>query len=401
MGESKYRLLIIAPQPVHYAAYLRSLSQHPKLEILTAYCSLPDAKLWNSPEYLTKHVFDIPALEGYPWVYVPNRSPLPSLTKFYGLINPGLGKLIADCDCCLVYGHAYASLWLALAIAKLSNKPLLLGTDATYLEVPDNKNWKVPLKKRLIPFFYNRVPDIITVSSTAGKSFIHSLGIPEERIAITPYIVDNDAIAATANKTNRQQIRQDWSIPVDATVVVFCAKFLPRKRPQDLLKAFANANVPNSYLVFVGEGPLGDMLGSETQKLGVEDRVRFLGMVNYSRLPEVYAASDVLVHPADHEPWGLPVNEAMVCGIPAVVSNRVGSGYDLVEEGKTGFVYPSGNVEALSAILSAVLPQRDMLRQMGQAARKRMETWSERENAEGYVHAVEKAIALKQHRQKD
>ena len=83
----------------------------------------------------------------------------------------------------------------------------------------------------------------------------------------------------------------------------------------------------------------------------------------------------------------------MVCGVPAIVSDRVGAGYDLVEHGKTGLVYPCGDVEALARVLSQALRDPDTLRRMGEAARRRMESWSPRENAEAIVQAVETAIA--------
>jgi glycosyltransferase involved in cell wall biosynthesis len=104
----------------------------------------------------------------------------------------------------------------------------------------------------------------------------------------------------------------------------------------------------------------------------------------------------VLVFPSEHEPYGLPVNEAMICGIPAIVSDRVGAGFDLVEHGKTGFVYPSGDVDGLASILREVLPDRELLRRLGDNARERMQTWSPRENAEATVKAAEAAIASRQ-----
>ncbi|MFM9160223.1 MAG: glycosyltransferase, partial [Dolichospermum sp.] len=67
-------------------------------------------------------------------------------------------------------------------------------------------------------------------------------------------------------------------------------------------------------------------------------------------------------------------NEAMVCGIPAVVSDRVGSGYDLVQEGVTGFTYPSGDVDALTSILMTPLGNQETLKRMGKAATERMTT---------------------------
>ena len=60
--------------------------------------------------------------------------------------------------------------------------------------------------------------------------------------------------------------------------------------------------------------------------------MRFLGFVNQTGLPGVYVTSDLLVLPSDYEPFGLVVNEAMLCGCPAVVSDRVGAGYDRIRQ---------------------------------------------------------------------
>lgn len=396
---AKPTALLVSSQPIQNAASLQQMARNTRLDVLTAYCSLPDAKLWRDAEHLNKAAFDLPMLEGYDWTYVPNRSPLPRLGKFYGLINPGIIGLVAKSDCCIIYGHAYVSFWLAIATAKLLGKPVLLGTDATSLQSHFGAaNWKSSLKKKLFPFLYNRVANLVLVPSTASRQFICSLGVAADRVALTPYVVDNDAIAAIAETADRRAIRAEWQIPESATVAVFCAKFIERKRPHDALRAFAQAGLTNSYLVMIGDGPLRDELHREAERLKISDRVRFIGMVKYSRLPEIYAASDVLVFPSEHEPYGLPVNEAMICGIPAIASDRVGASLDLIEQGKTGFVYPCGDEAALADILRTVLSDSQLLKQMGEAARRRIATWSPRENAEATVRAVEKALAGRRRR---
>jgi len=394
MRKAKPTALLVSSQPIQNTASLQAMASDARLDVLTAYCSLPDARLWRDPEHLTKGAFDLPMLDGYRWVRVPNYSPWPRLGKFYGLINPGIIRLVAKSDCCIIYGHAYVSFWLAIVTAKLLGKPLLLSTDATSLQSHyGGSSWKSSLKKKVFPFLYNHIADLVLVPSTAAKRFICSLAVAEERIALTPYVVDNAAIAAVASATDRRKIRAEWQIPESATVALFCAKFLPRKRPQDALQAFAQANAPDSYLVMVGDGPAWDNLQNEAEQLGIKDRVRFIGLVKYSHLPEVYAASDVLVFPSEHEPYGLPVNEAMICGIPAIVSDHVGAALDLIENEQTGFIYACGDVAALAAILRGVLSDRARLKRMGEAARQRMTTWSPRENAEATILAVEKALA--------
>jgi glycosyltransferase involved in cell wall biosynthesis len=212
---------------------------------------------------------------------------------------------------------------------------------------------------------------------------------------MTPYVVENDWWEQEATRVDVKQVRQGWGIPEDASVALFCAKLQPWKRPQDALDAFAEATVPGSYLVFAGDGPLREQLEARARVLAVADRVRFLGFVNQSGLPSVYRACDVLVLPSEYEPFGVVVNEAMLCGLPAIVSDRVGARYDLVEEGKTGFVFPCGDTKVLSPLLRELLSDRERLGQLGEMARQRMEMWSPRQNLDAFVTAVERAVVLR------
>ena len=395
MREGKRRVLLVSSQPIQTSATLRLMAARDEVETLTAYCSLAEARLWRDEEHLNKDAFDTPVLDGYDWTHPPNWSPRPSLDKFYGLVNPGVVRLALRSDCVVVFGHNYVSFWLAICAAKLARKPLILTTDATRLDSSSGSGWKTRLKRRVLPFLYNRVADMVLVPSTAGQRFVCSLGVAEERVALTPYVVDNEAIARTAARSDRTRTRAELGVPPSAPVAVFCAKFIARKRPHDVLRAFAQANVPASYLVMVGDGPLMESLKEEAARLNITERVRFTGLVKYSRLPEVYAASDLLVFTSEEEPYGLPVNEAMVCGLPVVASDQIGAAHDLVREGLTGYTYPCGDVGKLAATLRELLPDGERLRKMGAAARQRMTTWSPRENAEATLRAVEKVVAAK------
>jgi glycosyltransferase involved in cell wall biosynthesis len=386
---------MVSSQPTQNAAPLRLMAAQPKFETVTAYCSLPDPKLWRDAEHLNKEAFDTPVLDGYDWTRLANWSPFPSLGKFYGLINPGVIPAVLRSDCCIVFGHSYITFWLAIITAKLSGKPLLLTTDATYLEPASGANWKTKLKTRVMPFLYNRLADTVLVPSTASHRFLRTLGISEERIVITPYVVDNEYIQRVADNSDREAIRKELEIPVNARVVVFCAKFIARKRPHDALRGFARAAVVDSYLLMIGDGPLIEELKREAATLGISDRVRFTGLVKYSRLPEFYAASDVLVFPSEHEPYGLPVNEAMICGVPVIASDRVGAAQDLIREGETGFTYPCGDVDSLASTLCNILSADALRQRMGEGARLRMRTWSAKENAEATLTAAEKAMSSK------
>lgn len=394
----RYRVLLLASHPVQYAAPIyRLMARHPQLDIQVAYCSLQGAERGTDPEFGVEVAWDIPLLDGYPWVQVPNVSPRPRLGSFFGMINPGLWKIVrhGGFDAVVAYtGYAYASFWIAAAAAKASGARLLIATDASSLLTPDKKRWKPWVKRFLLPKIY-RLPDVVIVPSSEGMWLLRSLGIGEDRIALNPYAVNNDWWTRQAARVDRDAVRARWGVPATAPVLLYCAKLQPWKRPQDALRAFAKLSVPDAHLVFAGEGPLRGELEREAKSSGAAERVRFLGFVNQSQLPAIYRAADLLILPSEYDAFGVVANEAMLCGCPVIVSDRVGARRDLVIPGETGFTYPCGDLDTLSLILQEILPYRPRLRQLGEAARKRMETWSPRENIAGLVEAIETALQVK------
>ncbi|MFA0751472.1 MAG: hypothetical protein SLRJCFUN_001875 [Candidatus Fervidibacter sp.] len=395
--ERKYRVLLVASHPIQYAVPLyRLMAKHPKLDILVAYCSLQGAEPGIDPEFGIEVTWDVPLLEGYPWIYVPNCSPRPGLGRFLGLINPGLWQIIRQghWDAVIAHmglGYIYASFWIAAIAAKLNGIAFLFGTDAYDLQPRDGRRWKIPLKVLIWPRLF-RLADVVLVMSSGGVHLMQRLGIPIRRVVLTPHVVDNEWWIKMVAQVDRKIVRRRWNIPDDALVVLFCGKLQPWKRPMDLLYAFAQAGVDNAYLLFIGEGPLRVQLESEVQRLRISEKVRFLGFVNQSQLPFVYRSSDILVLPSEYEAFGLVVNEAMLCSLPVVISDRVGAKWDLVEEGVTGFVYPCGDVIALANILRDLLSNRGRLEQMSRAARQRVENWTPQKHVDAIVEAIERAV---------
>jgi len=395
MPRDRYRVLFIASHPVQYASPIfRRMAQHPKLDIQVAYCSLQGAEVGSDPEFGIEMKWDVPLLEGYSWVHVPNKSRRPTLAGFFGLVNPGLWRIIGSghFDAVVVYtGYVCLSFWIALAAAKFYRRALLFGTDAHGLTPRDGKSWKTKVKQVLWPRLFS-LADVVIVPSSRSAAMMRSLGIPDERLTLTPYVVDNDWWIQQAEQVDRRAVRAAWEVPEDASIVLFCAKLQPWKRPLDLVRAFARSYVPGAYLVYAGEGPLRREVESVASSLGVAERVRFIGFTNQSRLPAVYRASDLLVLPSEYEPFGVVVNEAMLCGCATAVSDRVGAGYDLVATGQNGYVFPCGDVEALATILRDALSNPQQLRQMGSGARRRMDTWSPAQNIQAVVQAVDRSL---------
>ena len=139
-------------------------------------------------------------------------------------------------------------------------------------------------------------------------------------------------------------------------------------------------------LIIGGAGDLQGQMQKVARAHGVD--VEFLGFVNQSRLPAVYASADVLVLPSMAvETWGLVVNEAMACGLPAVVSEAVGCGPDLIQPGVTGAVAPLGDVDALADAIASVLAF-DRAATV-QALGERMALYSPARAADGILEAAD------------
>jgi glycosyltransferase involved in cell wall biosynthesis len=398
MTHRPVRLLLVASHPVQYSSPIfQLLAKDPRVEINVAYCSLQGAEAHFDPGFGVDVKWDTPLLDGYPWQLIPNRSPIPKQGSFMGLFNPGIWRTISDgkFDAVVLYtGYICATFWIALAAAKWNRISVLFGTDAHDLRPRDGKRWKVRAKRLLWPYLF-RFADVVLIVSSGGGALMRSLGIPEDRIALVPFCVDNEWWLKQSAKVNRRAVRESWNVPDEAAVVLFCAKLQFWKRPQDLLHAFAQIPNLNACLVFAGDGPLRADLESEAESLGITRKVRFLGFVNQSGLPDVYTASDIFVLPSEHEPFGLVVNEAMLSQCPVIVSDRVGARFDLIREGETGFVFPCGDVDALATVLQRALSDRGVLRRMGESARARMASWSHRDYTHSLIEATSRAIEMR------
>jgi glycosyltransferase involved in cell wall biosynthesis len=372
---------------------LRRMAQHPQLELRVGYCSLRGAEAAYDPEFTATVKWDIPLLEGYEWVEIPNQGS--GSESFLGLFNIGIWNLIRDgqFDAIICHtGYIRASFWITFFAARMAGSAFLFGTDANTLAPRDSHSWKHFIKKFLLPRVYS-LGDQVVVPSTATVKFLRTLGISEGQITLTPYAVDNDWWKEQSVQVDRAAVRRSWGMDAGARVILFCAKLQPWKRPLDLLQAFAFATIPEAFLVFAGEGPLRSALETEATALGLAERVRFLGFVNQSQLPSIYTASDLMVLPSEYEPFAVVVNEASCCGCPVIASDRVGAAQDLIAPVNPSFVYPCGDVDALTELLKVAVANPVLLAEWGHAARQRMETWSIRENISETIGAIRRAIS--------
>ncbi|HXJ06517.1 MAG TPA: glycosyltransferase family 4 protein [Candidatus Acidoferrum sp.] len=396
MPDRRYRVLAVATHPVQYMApVFRRMAAHPRFDLHVAYCSLRGAEAAHDPEFGATVQWDVPLLEGYSWSHIPNHGS--GAETFLGLRNPRLSKLIRDgnYDAVLCFvGYLQATFWIAYRAARSSKTAFLFGTDTNTLCPRDGRMWKRTVKKILWPHLF-RLADQVIVPSSGARDLMVSLGLPADRVTLTPYSVDNDWWMKQSATVDRTAVRGSWGASAADAVILFCAKLQPWKRPGDLLRAFAEAQLADALLVIAGEGPLRGELESQAEALGMGKRVRILGFVNQSQLPAVYASADLMVLPSEYEPFAVVVNEAMCCGCPVAASDRVGAARDLVAPVRREFVFPCGDVAALTVLLKEAVVDRARLASLGRSAIAHMHSWSPERNIAATLEAIEIAANRK------
>jgi glycosyltransferase involved in cell wall biosynthesis len=391
----RYRVLILATHVIPYGSSLfRLLASDERLDTLVAYCSMQGSHVGMDPEFGIEIRWDTPLLDGYPWLHIANRSPVPGLGRFFGLVNTGLWTLIRSqpFDAVVIYtGYMYASFWIASLAARSRAIPVLISSDSSSLHQREGKRWKARFKPHILGWVY-RYADVLMAASQPVKDLAIKLGKPKEKIVIIRSGVDKSAWLSRLKEFDREAVRASWNVPADAVVVLYCAKLQPWKRPLDLLRGFAMANVTGSYVVYAGDGPQRPELEREVKALAIPERVRILGFLNDSQLPGAYKAADLFVLPSEYDPCPLVVPEAMFSGLPVLLSDAIIGRLDMIDQGISGYSYQCADTDALAVLLRKILSDPIHLQRLKEGVAHQMERWTAADLLDSWVSAIETSL---------
>lgn len=353
------RLGVLTSHPIQYQAPLfRALAERCDLQVYFAHRATPD----NQAEagFGVGFDWDLDLTAGYPHHYLTNVARSPSLVRFTGCDTPEIADHIARgrYEAFLVFGWHLKSYWQAALACRRLGVPVMARTDS-HLEAP--RAW---LKRRVKEWVYPRLLrrfDLYLPTGTRAAAYLHHYRVPEARIRIVPYCIDVPGFQEGVGQARpaRERRRAEWGLAPGELALLFAGKLIPCKRPGDLVAVVQRLRAEGvpAHTVFVGAGPLEGQLRDQAQATGTP--AYFAGFKNQSEMPACYAAADLLVLPSDSETWGLTVNEAFACGLPAVVSSAVGCAPDLIEEGLTGAVYAPGDLAGLHRAIRRMAGSKD------------------------------------------
>jgi sugar transferase (PEP-CTERM/EpsH1 system associated) len=267
----------------------------------------------------------------------------------------------------IVHSHNWSTFLYAVAAARWAGVPV-----AIHGEHGKDDTIRRPLRIFASRVLSSAVDRVCAVSRDLAEEVVRDWRVPPARVAWIPNGVDLDAYGG---REGAGAIRAELGLSEGDLVLMNTGGFRAVKDHATLLRAFAlvRSAEPRARLLLVGQGsaeqPRGG-LDRQAAALGVEDSVRFAGV--RTDVPRLLRAADVYVNSSRYEGMSNTILEAMAAGAPGVATG-VGGNPDLVQDGVTGFLVPSGDPEAMARRILELFRDGALRARMGAAGRARME----------------------------
>lgn len=342
------RLGIVVSHPIqYYSPLFRYLAQY--IDLVVFYCHNPSEEEIGNDGFGIKFKWDVDLLSGYKYVYLKNISSRPSLSSFSGCDTPDVGKVLQEHNIShvVIIGWYLRSYIQALLQSKRAGIKVAVRGDSQLN--PGEPVYKRIFKKLFYRFLIRKYNALLYVGER-NKEYLLEYGARKSQLIFSPHAVDQSFWKREQSQSNARA--------GDKVIFVWAGKFIKVKRPEDAIEAFIGAYEKNNNIVLwmIGSGAL---LESSRQLADKHPAIIFFGFKNQTELKELLCKADFLLLTSYSETWGLIINECFSLGIPAIVSDACGASVDLIENGKTGYCYKTGDVKALqNSIEMASLRER-------------------------------------------
>ncbi|MDB1123721.1 glycosyltransferase family 4 protein [Vibrio algarum] len=266
-------------------------------------------------------------------------------------------QMIADgYDFDLIDGHYFYPDGVAIAkVARKLNKPFTVtarGTDINLIP-------KFVKPKKQIQQVLKQSDHNMAVCEALRKEMI-TLGAEPNKVTTLRNGVDLD-LFSFIDEQKKQVLKDKFNLPKETPVIISVGHLIERKGHHLVIEALKQ--VPNTLLLIAGDGPEKKSLQRLTDRIGVKDRVRFLGSLSQIELSQYYGASDLLVLASSREGWANVLLEAMACGTPVVATNIWGTP-EVVTTKEAGQLVERDSSNIAAGVLSVLnnLPERQKTR---------------------------------------
>jgi glycosyltransferase involved in cell wall biosynthesis len=318
------------------------------------------------------------------------------LEKSFGSIVFGLTKELLKNDYdIIVDSFGYRGSLISFIIAKLKRKQIIFWSE----EWGWNRNRTIKEKIfSLLTNFLITHSDAFLVPGTMHRNYFVSLGAKPDSVFIMPNA--SNIFVKEEDYKNKDKLREELSIGNKKTIL-YIGRLKRRKGIKYLIEAFSKLKkeMDDIVLIIIGRGECREELEFFSKNLNIEDNVYFMGFIEDELLPAYYLLCDVCVMPSITfgmgDPWVFVLNEAMHFGKPVIATDAVGAAFDMIKEGRNGFMVPERNVDALYCAMKKILSDPCLEKKMGEESKRIIEEGFRYEHmVEGFRNALSKYLLL-------
>ena len=227
---------------------------------------------------------------------------------------------------------------------------------------------------------------LVSVADAMTDLLVDAEVAPREKFTTVYSGMEVDAFVQAKN--DREEVRRQLGYGPEHVVIGKIARLFRLKGHDDVVRAAQQVvrDEPNVRLLFVGDGVLADSLRRQVSAAGLEEHVRFHGLVPPEEIPGLIGAMDVLVHASLREGLARTLPQALIAGVP-VVSYDVDGAREVVKTDVTGELVRPRDVDALAAAISRLVADAELRARCGSAGRELIETFRH-ENMTRQIRAV-------------
>ena len=195
------------------------------------------------------------------------------------------------------------------------------------------------------------------------------MGMDASKIINTGYGVNNEYFLNAYNKYNREKYLLYEQLRIKNQYnFIYIGRFAQEKNLLTLIRSFSRLKNNNWGLLLLGDGPQKENLQMYIKNNQLEDKVLLPGFIQQAEIVKYLITSNVFVLPSLSEPWGLVVNEAMLCQLPVIVSTKCGCQPELVQEGLNGFSFEPNDELILTKIMQEFVNGSYNMKYMGETS---------------------------------
>jgi glycosyltransferase involved in cell wall biosynthesis len=290
---------------------------------------------------------------GVPWFGLGRRATW-DILPFRGLV-----RFLRRRDVDVLHAHMFGSNVWGSVIGRAARVPVVVAHEQTW----DYEG--KPLRKLLDGRLIGRLAHAFVAVSSADRDRMIALeGVPADKVVVEP-----NAYVPRTGERSTWDPRAELGVGAETPLIGTACIFRPQKRLDVLLDAFARVRTPDARLVLAGDGPERTRLGAQAERLGVADRVHFMGLRD--DVDALLRGVTVAVMSSDFEGTPLFGFECMAAGTP-LVATAVGGLPDMVDHGESALLVPRRDPGALAAALDELLADPDRRTALAAAARERL-----------------------------